>query len=653
MTKLNDSNSNNPSNSSGSSNKHSHEPPHAHEPDLPKTPKPRNSHSNTLSQDNLLKKMVDAHTPESAGGSLSGKSIPSTPGGMSLNTFEQLMKKNEQSPIDLMPLSKHNKSLTGSQESGLDFSMNKKSNHNPAGMGGGGGGGVGGMMGGISVKTPITINNEPIEVSDDSDETNQPPPPPPKTQHQTHNAPPPPVSTSNMGGHLSNQQQSHSSFNMDDMFVANTNNNPTHLLGKSMESDLSSKELKKLKKQVKKSSSSITAATLMNNDKSDVNTVTATSAASTGVGKLAGGADLIPLTSTGMAYSSKNIPYNSLTANANPSFSVHKTDFTGNTPTSSSATTASSASVFDNLTITAAMPSSSGNPSSSSSVFDLQKKRKEHKKLKKLKELKEGKIKKKKDKKDKNKEKEKVKKYLLGETQSSPTKEKETITTNQVIDLVPSTPAVTAPVTVNPVSITPHSSSSGSSMEKEKIKDKDLIKKLKKEKKKEKQRTAMEDLTTHSLAGMPQTSSVTNAPSAHKDNAPVASSSGLLSVDTDLPKKQKLSPALSIITNEHKESTSLATSSAAPSPSLVPKLTLKLGSTHSPTPPRDDSHKTSSSKVIETNTSSTQQTPATAVNATPPREPPREPSPELARISPLVTRPPKHKLNTSKFSPLK
>ncbi|XP_046803581.1 uncharacterized protein LOC111674930 isoform X2 [Lucilia cuprina] len=608
---------------SGSGNKHSHEPPHAHEPDLPKTPKPRNSHSNTLTHDNLLKKMQDAHTPESAGGSISGKSIPSTPGGMSVNTFEQLMKKNE-SPMDLMTLNKLNKSLSQSQESGLDFSINKKSNHN---MGGGG------NISGLSIKTPITLNNEPIEVSDDSDETNQPPPPTtakaqaPTTAHLTSQP---------SQAHAASTH--HTSFNMDDMFVANTSNN-SHMTPKSLDTDLSTKELKKLKKQVKKSTSSINAASLISTDKTESGLATGTGNAG-GVGKLAGGADLIPLTSTGMAYSSKNIPYNSLTANANPTFNAHKNDFT-NTTASSSAATASS-SVFDNLTITAAIPSSSG--ASSSTVYDLQKKRKEHKKLKKLKELKEGKIKKKKDKKDKNKSKEKAEKYLLTHTQSSPVKEKEQPT----IEIIPT---AVAPVTAMAHTATT-STSSTSNTNPEKIKDKDLLKKLKKEKKKEKLRTNLDDhnhSTQQNPNSLQQQASVSNPSTGNnKETISSAAATGPLSLDIEPMKKQKLSTAALMHTSSsdhvHNETTSSNTTTATAPAAIVPKLTLKLGSTHSPTPPRDDGHKNTSTSL--SSSAAPVQPPPTAVSS-PPREHQREPSPELARISPLVTRPPKHKLNTS------
>lgn len=588
---------------SESSQKH-HEP-HQSEMDLPKTPKPRNSHSNTLSQENLIKKIVDAHTPESTGGSNSGKSLPSTPGGISLNTFEQLMKKTD-SPMDLMTLNKQAKSLPSSQESGLDFSMNKKQNHAMT------------TMQTMGIKTPITLNNEPIEVSDDSDETNQQQPPPPPVQQTIKpqvNLPPAQVMPT-----LTQlpPQQPLNPYNMDEMFVANAPApNP---LPKSMETDIANipqKELKKLKNKVKKSSNSITGS-LINTDKSE----SGGGGAAGGVGKLAGGADLIPLASTGLAYSSKNIPFNSLTANANPSFNSHKTDF--NATTSAPATT----SVFDNLTITAAIPSSSSG--STASVFDLQKKRKEHKKLKKLKEIKEGKIKKKKDKKDKtkSKEKEKAEKYLLTQTHTLPAKEKE------------------PPVVIEPVPSTTVSSSSALSVPVEKIKDKELLKKIKKEKKKEKQRSTIEELPQQSNT-QPLTS---NTFTMAKDFTTPAASSSTAVMESET-KKQKSSPPSSQNSsssgNEQESAAKIAkTTTTAPAsnpvlPAVVPKLTLKLGSTHSPTPPLqpvDDSH-----KVVNI-------TPAAVVALSPPREQQREPSPELARISPLVTRPPKHKLNTSKSS---
>lgn len=68
------------------------------------------------------------------------------------------------------------------------------------------------------------------------------------------------------------------------------------------------------------------------------------------------------------------------------------------------------------------------------------------------------------------------------------------------------------------------------------------------------------------------------------------------------------------------------------SQSFVPKLTLKLGSSQSPTPGEDTAHK---------NYFST----STTLNEF---ERKREPSPELARISPLVTRPPKQKFSIGK-----
>ncbi|XP_013107927.2 transcription initiation factor TFIID subunit 3 isoform X1 [Stomoxys calcitrans] len=520
------------------------------EHDLTKTPKSRNSLSIAAPQDNILKKIVEAHTSENSL-SHSTKSMPSAPGGMSINTFEQLMKKND-SPIDLASLSKPMKRPPLTQDTGLDFSMNKKHHPTP----------------GLK-QPPITLNNEPIEVSDDSDEMSQPPPPPLKTPLPLPIVEPTPVPAPT-------PTITQPNINIDEIFVANAAaNKPPPTL--SLESDLSSKELKKLKKQVKKTSASITS-TLINPEKPE------------GVSKLAGGADLIPLTSTGLAYSSKNIPFNSLTANANPTF-THKPPSEFNT---------TSSSVFDNVTITAAMPTSA-TLSASTNIFDMQKKRKEHKKIKK--ELKEGKIKKKKDKKDKSKSKEKAERYLQSQ-ETSPSKEK----------LEPI--GAETPPSINVVTDV-----AGGISGVDKVKDKDLIKKLKKEKKKEKQRSAMEETSTV-IAQAPLQISTSSLP--------------------EVERKQKSSPSVVVNASSNNEVDSFvatAPSTATPSASVVPKLTLKLGSTQSPTP-IDDLHKTSSSSSAATATATTH-----TVSKSPPRDNQREPSPELARISPLVTRPPKQKVN--------
>lgn len=71
--------------------------------------------------------------------------------------------------------------------------------------------------------------------------------------------------------------------------------------------------------------------------------------------------------------------------------------------------------------------------------------------------------------------------------------------------------------------------------------------------------------------------------------------------------------------------------SVTPNSSVVPKLTLKLGNCQSPTPFDDVKRKTAHKLISSAPNTST-----------------REPSPELARISPLVTRPPKQKSNISK-----
>ncbi|XP_075158993.1 TBP-associated factor 3 [Haematobia irritans] len=511
---------------------------HGGDHDLTKTPKSRHSQNSAIPQENLAKKIVEPHIPE-MNISCSSKSVPTNTGRLPTNTFEPLVKKNDV-PLDMATSNKPTKRPTPSQDAGLDFSMNKKYQA-PPNL--------------VLKQPPITLNNEPIEVSDDSDEMSQPPPPPKNLiPVPESNVLHPPPSTSQ------------TNFNLDEKFVGNLSTNK--LSPVNLETDLSSKELKKLKKQVKKTSININNS-LITPEKSE------------GVSKLAGGADLIPLTSTGLAYSSKNIPFNSLTANANPTFSAQKsmTDFNP-----------AQTSVFDNVTITTTIPST--NVSSSTNLFDIQRKRKEHKKIKK--EFKEGKIKKKKDKKDKSKSKERVEKYMQSQ-HTSPSKDK----------LEPFGVENTARINTSP------SASIGSSGV-EKIKDKDLMKKLKKEKKKEKMR--MEE--TSIVA--PQAPSIPMSEGKPKSLPPVAS--------------------VSVTSNNEPEASLTTTSSSASSTSIVPKLTLKLGSTQSPTP-TDDAPKNNSGGIAPT-------TAVAAAPPSPPREVQREPSPELARISPLVTRPPKQKVNT-------
>uniref|UniRef100_A0A1I8M4D0 PHD-type domain-containing protein n=1 Tax=Musca domestica TaxID=7370 RepID=A0A1I8M4D0_MUSDO len=565
-----------------------------HDNELPKTPKPRNSSSISSAaagHEHLLKKATDPHTPDSmTSGVGSAKSIPNTPGGgMSLSSFEQLMKKNE-SPIDMVTMNKGNKSrLSNSvvppmQDACLDFSMNKK--HTPPGLGG------------TKKQPPITLNNEPIEVSDDSDETSQPPPtvpapqlpvsvPKPNLQHQ-----PMPVS--------STPTSAPTHFSMDEMFVPNTASSKLPSFSRigagtvlhHPDSDLSTKELKKLKKQVKKTSLSITNSLINPEPKTE------------GVSKLAGGADLIPLSSTGMAYSSKNIPFTSLTANANPTFNTtHNKPGDFNATTTDSAPTqqpsTSSSSLYENVTITAAIPSSATSnptsqspPSSSANLFDIHKKRKEHKKIKK--ELKEGKIKKKKDKKDKSKSKEKAEKYL----QTSPSKER--------LESVMGVGGSSVTGGGNP------------------IKEKDLLKKLKKEKKKEKIRnsTALDDPPPAMAAS--QTPATVLGDNERKPKTSTSSSSSVN--PTAINDVESPAPTVA--------------SATTPVSSAIPKLTLKLGNTQSPTP-LDDMHKNPNSSTATASATAS----APVAPKSPPREPAREPSPELARISPLVTRPPKHKVN--------
>ncbi|CAD7002074.1 unnamed protein product [Ceratitis capitata] len=74
-----------------------------------------------------------------------------------------------------------------------------------------------------------------------------------------------------------------------------------------------------------------------------------------GVGKLAGGSDLIPLISTGSAYSSKTIPSTSLTATVASSFSLSKTD---TYPSNAFENSLSSTNIEGNETNTALVKSS-------------------------------------------------------------------------------------------------------------------------------------------------------------------------------------------------------------------------------------------------------------------------------------------------------
>uniref|UniRef100_A0A1B0G831 PHD-type domain-containing protein n=1 Tax=Glossina morsitans morsitans TaxID=37546 RepID=A0A1B0G831_GLOMM len=532
----------------------------------PKNPKSRQSHTTiaTVSQDNLLtKNMADTHPLHDSVGNVGNKYLPSTPSGLSLNSFEQLMKKNE-NPVELLPLpkgavSKHSSSAAMDQTQnpiksnllGMDFSMHKK-------------------VIGLNKPPPITLNaDEPIEVSDDSDETSQ--------VSKT-------ISSKTLTA--SNLNATQPAFNADDMFASSAVSSLAGGVGSKLpplDTELSSKELKKLKKQVKKASAlANTNSTLINPEKAEPGA---------GVGKLAGGADLIPLHSTGLAYSSKNIPFNSLTGNANPTFGSHNKDLL---PSSSSAT---STSVFDNVTITPALTQTGMVAGGGGSMLDLQKKRKEHKKMKKLKELKEGKVKKKKDKKDKAKSKEKAEKYLLAHQQLQQHQQQ-------------------LPSSVKDFKEMGEVATAG-----EKVKDKDLLKKLKKEKKKEKQR-------------LPVVESGTTVPPACTfiSGAKEAVSANPSSLETGEGKKSKTS---NISTSKVNEQESMG-NTAGLSCTVIPKLTLKLGSNPSPTPTEAETNSLQKFANVSAGNSNS-----------PLRREMREPSPELARISPLVTRPPKQKLNTS------
>lgn len=341
---------------------------------------------------------------------------------------------------------------------------------------------------------PITLNaDEPIEVSDDSNDNN--------IVDSKANA-----SNINQQSFMSKQQSIIG--NIDGSVVNDEMVVPPN------DTILSSKQLKKLRKQMRKSSNMLPANILAACEQGD------------GVGKLAGGADLIPLSSTGMAYSSKSVPFNSLTASANPAFGGHTL---GNRTQHNLLTVGGPnvSTMFNNtLTITptavnSTMMSTDNNCIISSNSgamgvgiggYEITKKHKEHKKMKKLKD---GKVKKKKDKKDKSK---KGEKYIFAQEQQTHQQQQfilqqrqqqlqlqiqqqqqqtqqqyqnissqnilETNTNTTIsISSLPSDGGITNSEPA--VTITP-TATLVEKKQKDKHKDKDLLRKLKKEKKKEK-----------------------------------------------------------------------------------------------------------------------------------------------------------------------
>ncbi|XP_023159186.1 transcription initiation factor TFIID subunit 3 isoform X3 [Ceratitis capitata] len=264
-----------------------------------------------------------------------------------------------------------------------------------------------------------------------------------------------------------------------------------------------------------------------------------------GVGKLAGGSDLIPLISTGSAYSAKTIPSTSLTATVASSFSLSKSDIY---PSNAFENSLSSTNIEGNEVFSLNM--------------ELLRKKKDHKRLKKLKE---DKVKKKKDKRSKNRERlDHPDKGLHWSEKSCKDKLKEALHCNE---------------------------------DQQEIK-KDLLKKLKKDKKKKYKQLIKDSIEQ---ANITQVMDSIEMGGVTKSTNTVFLFGG----------------ALQNIPN--------ITSSTQ---TFVPKLTLKLNCSQSPTPVDD---------IVQKNSSL-----ITSIAANEYRRK-KEPSPELARISPLITRPPKQK----------
>ncbi|XP_037942318.1 uncharacterized protein LOC119675201 [Teleopsis dalmanni] len=231
-------------------------------------------------------------------------------------------------------------------------------------------------------------NDEPIEVSDDSTDA-------PQTNSNISTNP---VYASNIDNTFHKVPSTNvKDIHIDDFLTKNQNidmaNNELYLTKRLTKKRKSVKNKKSgLLCSITESTSSTTTTTIPSPNFPNNLSLFAHCEASSPVGKLAGGADLIPLSvGTGLAYSAKTIPATSLTATITPSTFSAKPKPVDNT------------NIFDDVTI---IPSASSFHSTvnmagvapGASTF-LQKK---HKKLKKIKD----KMKKKKDKKEKYKNKE-------------------------------------------------------------------------------------------------------------------------------------------------------------------------------------------------------------------------------------------------------
>lgn len=442
-----------------------------HKRDTPKTP--QLIQSPTISEiilESLQRKLSAIGTPESK----CSKSIPSTPGGISLSTFDSLLR------------------------GGSSISTNSSISNNSVGLTA--------MFRPISLppgmdnqKFPSIVTSSlnidgPIEVSDDSVdepismESSNP------TEYKTSQRSF--VKGPTLPAPLINQ--------IDDLFIPIENKSPIGVR-QFTRPYISNKGSKKTKKN-KKNNSFEPGVCVPGSEG--------------GVGKLSGGADLIPLSATGLAYSSKSTPPNSLTASAtSSSFEISKIDFAAK-------------DLLGNLTVIPSPP------------VDMHGRRKDHKKPKKY-----GKMKKKKDKKEKIRSK---KKYL--DKLEKRVKERDSY----------------------------------------KKRYEDVPKKIKKGKKRGKQRAAVDSLSSSTVENFFTQSLVSSA----------------------LDVSMNLTSVLPFT----------ASTSVGPSASVVPKLTLKLGNCQSPATYDD-----MKSKLTENTIGST----VSVIT--------RESSPELARISPLVTRPPKQK----------
>nr|XP_014092755.1 transcription initiation factor TFIID subunit 3 isoform X15 [Bactrocera oleae] len=471
------------------------------ERECPKTPKVQ--HSTTVSE-KILKTPEIWSTPETG-----CKSIPSTPGGMSLNTYE---------------LHLQNERATKSPKSNADnpvFVGGMYSKHASPST----------VLAKSSAATSILNTDDPIELSDDSIEYST-------TMLNS-------LSSTNSKDLQQNQLHlttTSLNFSQIEDYVPIRKDMTKNSSGDLYLSAKDPKMFPKANKFLKTTKNFLPTPT------ENVSQIDLFSSEKRGVGKLAGGADLIPLISTGSAYSAKTIPSTSLTATVAAPFSLSKKDIY-------------STNAFENSLLSTNI---TGNEFLSVNN-ELQRKKKDHKKLKKLKD---DKIKKKKDKKAKCKERTDHHENFLNKNEKS---HKEKLKDSLRCD------------------------------EEQQLVNKDLLKKLKKEKKKKNKQLFSEDLVQ-----------------ADKKHATDTLGVSGVGKPTTMFSMYSTSTNLSATTN-------LSSSTQ----SFVPKLTLKLGSSQSPTPDEDTSHRNYFSKSKTLNEF----------------ERKREPSPELARISPLVTRPPKQKFN--------